>query len=786
MDKFIKSYKRNNKLKKSSLFIKFIISYIIILCIPLFLLGIWINKSLFRSLTNEVQQGVLTSLSQTMDLVDMRFSELKHLAEEVPQNPSILPLFLPDRTATMLPYKYYEIGREFDNYKATNSFIDEIFVYFPFSDIAVGSIGKLDSTMVFNNFFQYSDMSEQTFKSILKGSSGQTVRNMNYHKGNEEKSLTAYIYTYEFDNTEYKSSLMITMNDFSLTKIMEKALKPYKGNILMLDDKNNIITSISIGDANIAPETLNKLLSKVGRNSYVGNEHINGSDYLISYVKSLNTNWTCLTIMPSGQLMGKVSQLKTWSATIIVLCLILGVVLAYYFSDGNYNPIENIVKLLKNSNKEDSNITYKNEFDMINSLILDNLSKNRLLQEELNENIPIIRSEFLNRLIKGKFTDIKSINRLSEFSGINFCGNAFVVIVFSIDDYDEFIKKKFKVFQKLYKISALKTIEEMIKPLGKCYVLDLDNQAVAVINLLNDKMDSVYEMKSVGRKVIDYFNDNLGLSLTVGIGNTCHSVMDISKSYVEAKEASDYKIAKGKNSVITFNEINTHGNGIHYYSFHNEEVIIECLKAGNFIGISRVLETIMKNVSQNTISLREARCLYFEIINTAMKALSELRTEEYNRIMQGNVLPDLLKCETLDDVYKETVSFYRIICDAIKGSKHRKENEFKDKMVRYVAANFCNSNLSLSFLADKFSIPQSSLSKFFKNEIGDNFIDYINELRIKKAKEMLLKDEKNISDIAHECGYLDIHSFNRNFKKYTSITPSEFRETSNRKQRGDR
>ena len=56
-------------------------------------------------------------------------------------------------------------------------------------------------------------------------------------------------------------------------------------------------------------------------------------------------------------------------------------------------------------------------------------------------------------------------------------------------------------------------------------------------------------------------------------------------------------------------------------------------------------------------------------------------------------------------------------------------------------------------------------------------ISYINEMRIKRAKNMLISaEELSIKDISELCGYLDIYSFSRSFKKYVGISPSQYRK----------
>lgn len=67
-------------------------------------------------------------------------------------------------------------------------------------------------------------------------------------------------------------------------------------------------------------------------------------------------------------------------------------------------------------------------------------------------------------------------------------------------------------------------------------------------------------------------------------------------------------------------------------------------------------------------------------------------------------------------------------------------------------------------------------SKLFKQETGENFIEYLTEVRLRNARELLKDSGLSIKVICVESGYSDPNYFSRIFKKYEGVTPSEFRE----------
>lgn len=89
---------------------------------------------------------------------------------------------------------------------------------------------------------------------------------------------------------------------------------------------------------------------------------------------------------------------------------------------------------------------------------------------------------------------------------------------------------------------------------------------------------------------------------------------------------------------------------------------------------------------------------------------------------------------------------------------------------------YADKSMSIELVAREFSISPSYFSRFFKEQVGSNFVDYLHHIRLTKAKELLMSTAKSVTDIADEVGYNSIHNFVRVFKRYESITPSEYRQ----------
>jgi len=96
----------------------------------------------------------------------------------------------------------------------------------------------------------------------------------------------------------------------------------------------------------------------------------------------------------------------------------------------------------------------------------------------------------------------------------------------------------------------------------------------------------------------------------------------------------------------------------------------------------------------------------------------------------------------------------------------------------YIHLNL-NGYLSLEDIADKFSISPCYLSHQFKEITGFTLVNYIQMARVREVQILLLNSTKQIKEIGEECGFNSFSQFNRVFRKYVEMSPSEFRKNSN-------
>lgn len=125
-------------------------------------------------------------------------------------------------------------------------------------------------------------------------------------------------------------------------------------------------------------------------------------------------------------------------------------------------------------------------------------------------------------------------------------------------------------------------------------------------------------------------------------------------------------------------------------------------------------------------------------------------------------------CESLEEFFLSLSSSFT------DHGNSREANVIIQELLDYVDENY-SSQLHLKDIANIFHINYTYCCELFKKTCGTNFSEYLNNLRMKKASELLISSHMPIKDIAMESGFTDYYYFNNVFKRYFGITPLKYR-----------
>ncbi len=126
------------------------------------------------------------------------------------------------------------------------------------------------------------------------------------------------------------------------------------------------------------------------------------------------------------------------------------------------------------------------------------------------------------------------------------------------------------------------------------------------------------------------------------------------------------------------------------------------------------------------------------------------------------------------------LELYRAFPEYYESSINSSKSKVIDKSPMQNALQYLESNysdeISLESMAKRIGLSEYYFSRLFKETTGMNFGVYLSYLRIQNAKRDIGFTDKSIIDIAYECGFKSIRTFNRNFIRFCEVTPTEYRD----------
>lgn len=166
--------------------------------------------------------------------------------------------------------------------------------------------------------------------------------------------------------------------------------------------------------------------------------------------------------------------------------------------------------------------------------------------------------------------------------------------------------------------------------------------------------------------------------------------------------------------------------------------------------------------------------LFFQLTKGRKLAADKFKSDELKNIFTA--FPQIDKNNSI-----LIMAYLNLICNKVIERGIFEKSTFSDstlyqKVIAYVSENF-KQNISLKTIADTFGYNKKYLSGALHSLTGMHFTDFIAMYRVECAKKLLTQSrELSVTEIAEKCGFASINTFNRQFKKLTSITPMQYKK----------
>lgn len=269
---------------------------------------------------------------------------------------------------------------------------------------------------------------------------------------------------------------------------------------------------------------------------------------------------------------------------------------------------------------------------------------------------------------------------------------------------------------------------------------------------------------------------SLGVSIAFSLSSRSCNWSELTKQYERLRLLQWMKIGDGVSMVLTDhrNDLSSDVPKESMRISNRIEIMSGYLETGRIQPFYDIFEELAGELLQQEITMERAMETYYN--------LALLLHSTINRWGLQQKIPDQRSLLHLGEYtcMKDAVQFLYRAADELVRYKRSNEQERANVVIHslcsYVKENL-EKDLSLVRLAELHHFNPSYLSRFFKQEMGINVSEFIDDCRIRKAKELLQNTNLMVREVALQVGYEAAHSFTRLFKKITGMTPQEYRES---------
>ncbi|MGN7763186.1 response regulator [Paenibacillus sp. 22594] len=269
-----------------------------------------------------------------------------------------------------------------------------------------------------------------------------------------------------------------------------------------------------------------------------------------------------------------------------------------------------------------------------------------------------------------------------------------------------------------------------------------------------------------------------GQCLHAGVSGTYSTPSKLRSAYLEAKLACDAGIYNSQPlHYITAQELTAAGISLIDPFTPVREPLIHDLQILNMSGVLGHIHSMFSLLESQRACPEQILRACREVEDTARKELQEFGAV-YSVSNRPLLEEQIETCMSFGEIEQMFISSISDALSIIRTHRLELSGTAVETVKRWVAAHY-NQHADLNMLAGMVFLTPSYLSKLFKQETGLTLTDYVIEIRIRKAKQLLKNaHDLKIHEIGAEVGYPDPAYFNKLFKKIVGVTPNEYKRIS--------
>lgn len=658
-------------------------------------------------------------------------------------------IFLSDRQSNdLLIYPFtHDISSNTTRIMQTANYLKELAAAYPFVESVdmyyrEGNLFFLGSNVCFMNLRQCDLNYRQDWFDRFQ-SSDDTVGWKLYRSTEDsaDKRIVTYVRGYPFfaGSAERQGMMAVNLDEAYLLEFLQNYDVSDQQQLFILDPSSSGIMTNS-RDVPLLDDSL--IASIVHSDAEEGfmTASLSGQRSVVSYSKSEFSPFYYISIVPATELYKQSDELRNALIAVGTLLLLGNLLFAIVFTQRAHKPIRQIIK------------QYDSALDE--------------MKERWDKHKSIIRQDYLLKVLHGYWEQGSSSGEKERLMNIRFdresCLSFIIVLRWKeLPSRDELLLP--------YRIIEL--LENGLEP-GSVYAVYTEQDPQRISGMLHfagrDPADQLACMQEILRsqEEIEAFN------IVTGSVYPCHPE-HAARSYKEAAEAAEYSLLD-ENAVIAcdrlrLSERREGGSCAHLYA-----QLEEAVRAGSGDKGKQVVRDIAAEMHAGHYTAAYIRGMMRGAAAAVVKGLKGVRLEAnqlfgYDIAQHGAGLFSLRRYVSWMDGVIDTCTA------AVEANRNAADVLTEEKLRQYIENNLCN-DISLENLSDYLGMNPNYVSKLFHTVMGKTFIEYVTDMKMQRASQLLIETKRTVQEISDLLGYRSTPHFIRVFKERYGLTPKQYQK----------
>ncbi|MDF2668384.1 MAG: AraC family transcriptional regulator [Paenibacillus sp.] len=744
----LKKWLKNNLAHTQARLVLILTVLVFLIILAVSLTSYYTSKSVLQEELSEPQRQML---QLNMNVIDDSINESDQVAIKVALNDHIYN-FLTNEVQNSYA-NISELYQLLSTLIGNSKYIKSIYVY----DIARGSFisipqGYSSSKLTFIDSEWVSVAGE--FNDKLR-----IIKKRQVPEGAGGKGSEVALFRKIMIQGEFKGIVAVNLKD---EELFAKLNPPVMNNLnrmrYIIDEHDEVLFSVS--NYAFDQETIRQELGKLKEDGS-GDITYQNRKLLVNQLKSPVTGWKYVSIVVQDSLLAKSKKIRNATLLVSIAALALGGVTIFYINAAAFRPVRRLKQLFSTYDRK-ANVSGGIDLEKLTGELLSNHAHlSQLVRETMSE----ASSKMLYDIYIGNLTGKRDIGE----KWIRYFGEwteaPVTVVVLSIDRYDEWSQIYLGGDRSLLKFALANIVAELFEREWRIVCTDFGKDKTAI---LLQPLGGGEQLEKKLAESIEVVCRLLKFSISAGISTTQTDIARLKQAMLEAENALTYRLYQGYGQVIPFHEVSGHEVK---ELLPNEGVLndlINAIEAGDQQQSQDAIERMVRHIRGQYGYPSEA----VSFLQTAVERIEELRPAA-----EGAADPIYERFDTLhlDDVQSEMTSWIVPIAERFHRLIESKDFIMCHRMIDYMKQHL-SEPIGIPEIAESIGISSSLASQVFKQESGETIYNYLTQLRMERAAELLLKTDNRISDIALMVGYQHENSFIRSFRKYKDITPGKYRD----------